>query len=52
MRQDSRPFIETALKFDQITTVVVTHHLANPTPIPVRFEGDLLNAAYHSASYE
>lgn len=48
MHQDSRLFIETALKSDQITTVVITHHLPHPASIPARFEGDLLNAAYAS----
>jgi len=45
MHQDSRLFIEIALKADPITTVVVTHHLPRPNSIPVRFKGDLLNAA-------
>jgi 3',5'-cyclic AMP phosphodiesterase CpdA len=48
MHQDSRLFIETALKSDQRTTVVVTHHLPHPNSIPARFKGDLLNAAYAS----
>lgn len=48
MHMDSRRFIETALKSDSIPTVVVTHHLPHPTSIPMKFKGDLLNAAYAS----
>jgi predicted phosphodiesterase len=48
MHQDSRRFIEIALKSDPITTVVVTHHLPHENSIPARFKGDLLNAAYAS----
>jgi Icc-related predicted phosphoesterase len=48
MHQDSRRFIETALKADSITTVVVTHHLPHAKSVPERFKGDLLNAAYAS----
>jgi Icc-related predicted phosphoesterase len=48
MHQDSRRFIETALKADPIPTVVVTHHLPHANSIPARFKGDLLNAAYAS----
>jgi len=44
----SRRFIETALKADPITTVVVTHHLPHARSIPSRFRDDLLNAAYAS----
>jgi predicted phosphohydrolase len=46
--QDSRRFIDTALKADSIKTVVVTHHLPHAKSIPARFKGDLLNAAYAS----
>ncbi|WP_315924195.1 metallophosphoesterase [Mesorhizobium sp. SP-1A] len=48
MHQDSRRFIETALKSDPIPTVVVTHHLPHARSVPARFKGDLLNAAYAS----
>jgi Icc-related predicted phosphoesterase len=48
MHQDSRHFIDTALKADPIKTVVVTHHLPYAKSIPLRFKGDLLNAAYAS----
>ena len=48
MHQQSRQFIETALKSDAINTVVVTHHLPHARSIPSRFEGDSLNAAYAS----
>ncbi|MDX8504720.1 MAG: phosphatase [Mesorhizobium sp.] len=48
MHMVSRRFIETALKGDPITTVVVTHHLPHARSIPSRFKGDLLNAAYAS----
>jgi len=48
MHQDSRRFIETALKSDPIPTVVVTHHLPHPNSVPARYTGDLLNAAYAS----
>lgn len=48
MHQNSRRFIETALKSDPIATVVVTHHLPHRGSIPARFAGDLLNAAYAS----
>jgi Icc-related predicted phosphoesterase len=48
MHQDSRRFIETALKSDPISTVVVTHHLPHARSVPARFKGDLLNAAYAS----
>lgn len=48
MHQDSRRFIENALKSDTIPTVVVTHHLPHANSIPARFKGDLLNAAYAS----
>lgn len=48
MHQDSRRFIDTALKADRIATVVVTHHLPHAKSIPSRFKGDLLNAAYAS----
>ncbi|TIO79318.1 MAG: phosphatase [Mesorhizobium sp.] len=48
LHQESRRFIETALKEDLITTVVVTHHLPHARSIPSRFKGDLLNAAYAS----
>lgn len=48
MHQESRRFIETALKADSVTTVVVTHHLPHARSIPPRFQGDPLNAAYAS----
>ena len=48
MHEESRLFIDTALKADDITTVIVTHHLPHPKSIPLRFHGDLLNAAYAS----
>ena len=48
MHQDSRRFIDTALRADSIKTVVVTHHLPHAKSIPPRFKGDLLNAAYAS----
>jgi predicted phosphohydrolase len=48
MHQDSRRFIDTALKADPIKTVVVTHHLPHTKSVPERFKGDLLNAAYAS----
>lgn len=48
MHQDSRRFIDTALKADPITTVVVTHHLPHAQSIPTRFKGDSLNAAFAS----
>ncbi|WP_322414438.1 metallophosphoesterase family protein [Mesorhizobium huakuii] len=48
MHQDSRQFIDTALKADRIATVVVTHHLPHAKSIPSIFEGDLLNAAFAS----
>ncbi|MGB3541053.1 MAG: metallophosphoesterase [Mesorhizobium sp.] len=48
IHQDSRRFIDTALKSDPIKTVVVTHHLPHAKSIPARFKGDLLNAAYAS----
>ena len=48
LHRKSRKFIDTALKADRITTVVVTHHLPHAQSIPPRFKGDLLNAAYAS----
>jgi Icc-related predicted phosphoesterase len=48
MHQQSRLFIETALKVDPVKTVVVTHHLPHAQSVPSRFQGDLLNAAYAS----
>jgi Icc-related predicted phosphoesterase len=48
MHQDSRRFIETALKSDPLPTVVVTHHLPHARSVPSKFKGDLLNAAYAS----
>ena len=48
MHQQSRRFIDAALKADPITTVVVTHHLPHAKSIPSRFKGDLLNAAFAS----
>lgn len=48
IHQQSRQFIDTALKSDTIPTVVVTHHLPHPRSIPSRFGGDLLNSAYAS----
>lgn len=48
MHQQSRLFIETALKADPTKTVVVTHHLPHAKSVPSRFRGDLLNAAYAS----
>ncbi|RVA80063.1 metallophosphoesterase, partial [Mesorhizobium sp. M7A.F.Ca.CA.001.11.2.1] len=48
MHQDSRQYIDTALKADPVKTVVVTHHLPHPWSIPPRFKSDLLNAAFAS----
>lgn len=48
MHMVSRSFIDTALKADPVTTVVVTHHLPHARSIPSRFKSDLLNAAYAS----
>ncbi|MHA6688772.1 metallophosphoesterase, partial [Mesorhizobium sp. A556] len=48
MHRDSRRFIDTALRADPITTIVVTHHLPHARSVPPRFKGDLLNAAYAS----
>ncbi|MHA6646236.1 metallophosphoesterase [Mesorhizobium sp. A623] len=48
MHQDSRHFIDTAVKSEPVKTVVVTHHLPHAKSIPPRFKGDLLNAAYAS----
>jgi Icc-related predicted phosphoesterase len=48
MHQQSRLFIDSALKADRTKTVVVTHHLPHCRSIPARFKGDLLNAAYAS----
>lgn len=48
MHQESRLFLDSALKADPITTVVVTHHLPHAGSIPPRFKGDLLNAAFAS----
>jgi hypothetical protein len=48
LHQQSRLFIESALKADATKTVVVTHHLPHRRSIPARFKGDLLNAAYAS----
>ncbi|KQU94915.1 hypothetical protein ASD12_24635 [Mesorhizobium sp. Root102] len=48
MHQESRLFLDSALKTDPITTVVVTHHLPHARSIPPRFRGDLLNAAFAS----
>jgi Icc-related predicted phosphoesterase len=48
MHMESRRYIETALKADSVPTVVVTHHLPHRGSIPIRFAGDLLNAAYAS----
>lgn len=48
MHQESRLFIDTALKADPIKTVVVTHHLPHARSIASRFKGDWLNAAYAS----
>jgi len=48
IHQQSRLFIDSALKADSIKTVVVTHHLPHARSIPLRFQGDLLNAAYAS----
>lgn len=47
MHQQSRTFLNTALK-DSASTVVVTHHLPHALSIPPRFKGDLLNGAYAS----
>lgn len=47
MHQQSRTFLDTALK-DPSRTVVVTHHLPHALSIPPRFKGDLLNGAYAS----
>jgi len=48
MHQQSRLFIENALRADPIKTVVVTHHLPHPQSLPPQPKGDLLNAAYAS----
>ncbi|TPL02545.1 phosphatase [Mesorhizobium sp. B2-4-14] len=48
MHQQSRLFIDSALKADPIKTIVVTHHLPHAKSIPSRFRGDLLNAAFAS----
>jgi Icc-related predicted phosphoesterase len=48
MHQQSRLFIDSALKADPMKSVVVTHHLPHARSIPSRFQGDLLNAAYAS----
>jgi Icc-related predicted phosphoesterase len=48
MHQQSRLFIDAALKADPVKTVVVTHHLPHARSIPDKFKGDLLNAAYAS----
>ncbi|MBS3652190.1 metallophosphoesterase [Pseudaminobacter sp. 19-2017] len=48
MHQQSRLFIDSALKADPIKTVVVTHHLPHAGSISSRFQGDFLNAAYAS----
>lgn len=48
MHQQSRLFIDSALKADRTKTVVVTHHLPHCRSIPARFKGDLLSAAYAS----
>lgn len=48
MHQQSRLFIETALKDNPAKTVVVTHHLPHARSVPASFHGDLLNAAYAS----
>jgi len=48
LHQQSRLFIDTALKSDSAKSVVVTHHLPHARSIPSRFNGDLLNAAYAS----
>jgi Icc-related predicted phosphoesterase len=45
---DSKHFIASTLKSEAIKTVVVTHHLPHRLSIPLRFTGDLLNAAYAS----
>jgi Icc-related predicted phosphoesterase len=48
MHQQSRQFIDAALRADPTRTVVVTHHLPHGRSIPPRFQGDFLNAAYAS----
>jgi len=49
MHQESKIFIESALKADrQIPTVVVTHHSPSRGSVHERFRGDLLNAAFSS----
>lgn len=48
MHQQSRRFVDTALRSEPIETIVVTHHLPHAGSIPPRFAGDLLSAAYAS----
>ncbi|WP_434722774.1 metallophosphoesterase [Mesorhizobium sp. RIZ17] len=48
LHQQSKRFIEVALRSSNIPTVVVTHHLPHQSSIPRRFTRDLLNAAYAS----
>jgi len=49
MHQESRLFIESALKADRdIPTVVVTHHCPSRNSVAERFRGDILNAAFSS----
>lgn len=48
IHQNSRKFIDTTLRADPITTVVVTHHSPHAKSIPLRFKGDVLNASYAS----
>ncbi|MER9560663.1 metallophosphoesterase [Mesorhizobium sp. M0571] len=48
MHQESRLFLDSALKTDPIKTVVVTHHMPHAGSIPSRFKGDWLNAAFAS----
>lgn len=48
MHQDSRRFIENALRAASIPSVVVTHHLPHAASLPDHFQGDLLNGTYAS----
>lgn len=48
LHEESRTFIDSSLKADQIPTVVVTHHLPHDGSVAERFKGDLLNAAFAS----
>lgn len=48
MHEQSRLFIDRALKAEPIKTVVVTHHLPHPRSLPAQSKGDPINAAYVS----